>query len=178
MERVHEIVFQGGIDGLRILLSFQFCFIDSDELLPFAGFFAKTIIGDPIKPGGKFRFAPKAANVFVSAQEGFLGEVVGQGHVVARELSQETTDGRLMIAHQFAKGVMIIIEKNSRDKVGIVQWHVSRLHRWGSVIAHVQSPHEKITRADQERDDAKAPGAAFPVIDRAEEDHQTRAHHQ
>ena len=101
---------ESGIDGLRIVFRFQLSFIDANQLLSFPRFFPETVVGDPIKPGRKFRFAAKTANVFVSAQKSFLREIVCQSKVGAREVPQETAHGRLMIAHQLGKGVMIIIE--------------------------------------------------------------------
>ena len=85
---MHKIVPQSGIDRLRVLFGLPLFFINPDEFLSFAGVFAKTIVGDPIKPGGKLRFTAKAANVFVSANKSVLRQIIGQGAVAAGELAQ------------------------------------------------------------------------------------------
>jgi hypothetical protein len=119
LESVREIVAQSGIGCLRIMLPFQLSFIDANELFSFAGFLAKTIVGDPVKPGGKTGFAPKAAEVFVGAQKRFLREIVGERNIGADELAEQTSDAGLMISHQLRKGVVIVIEKNAGDEVCI-----------------------------------------------------------
>ncbi len=120
LERVHEIVFQGRVDGLRILLGLEARFVDPDQFLSFAGLFAETIIGDAIKPGGKFRLAPKAADVFVSAQESFLSQVVRESEVGAGKLPEKTAHGRLVIAHQFGEGVVVVVDQDPRNEIGII----------------------------------------------------------
>ena len=119
LQRVHEIVFQGGVDGLRIVLGLEFCFVDPDQFLSFPGLLAETVIGNAIKPGGEFRFTPKAANVSVSAQKSFLSQIIGQRQITSGELAQKAADGRLMVADQFSEGVMIIFKKNPCNKVGV-----------------------------------------------------------
>ena len=163
---------QSGIDGLRILLGFELRLIDPDQLFSLARLLAETVVADPIKPGGEFRFAPKTPNVFVSAEKRLLGEIVCQSEIAAGELAEEAADGRLMITHEFGKGVVIIFNKNPRDKISIIERHLISLHLRGSVFApHVQSPDEEITETDKERDNAKAPGTALPVVYRAEKHH-------
>ena len=76
LESVGEIMAKSRIDGLRIVFGLQLSFIDANQLLSFAGFFAETIVGDPIKPGRKPGLAAKAAEVFVSAQKSLLREIV------------------------------------------------------------------------------------------------------
>jgi hypothetical protein len=119
LESVREIVAQSGIGGLRVMLAFQLSFIDANELFSFAGFLAETIVGDPIEPGGKTRFPAKTAEVFVSAQERLLGQVVRERNIAPDELPKQTSDAGLMISHQLRKGVVIIIEKNAGDEVCI-----------------------------------------------------------
>src|SRR2546430_12503862 len=108
-------MFQTRIDNLRVRLGLELRFIDPDQFLAAAGVFAKTIVGDAIKPGGKTRFAAKAADMFVSAQKCFLGQIVGQGNVGAGKLSKQTAYSGLMTSHQFAECMLVIIDKNSRD---------------------------------------------------------------
>ena len=176
---MHEIVFQGRVGGVWVLLGRELCFIDSDQFLSFAGLLAETVIGDAIKPGGKLRFSSKAADVFVSAQESLLSEVIGQGQITSRELSEQAADRGLVIADQFRKGVVIIVNQDPRDKIGIIKRHLTSLHLGGRLFfMNVQSPNEQVAQADQERDDAEAPDAAFPVVDGAEEDDQARADHE
>ena len=85
---MHKIMSQTGIDSLRVCFRLPLLFIDPDQLFPSPGVFAKTIIGDPIEPGGKTRFSTKAANVFVSANKRFLRQIIGQGEITAGELPQ------------------------------------------------------------------------------------------
>jgi hypothetical protein len=55
--------------------------IDSHKFLPATRIFSKTIVGDPIKPRRKARFAAKTPDVLVGAQEGLLSEVVCESDV-------------------------------------------------------------------------------------------------
>jgi len=48
---VHQVVFQAGIDSLRILLGLQLSFIDANQLFPAAGILSKTVVSNPVKPG-------------------------------------------------------------------------------------------------------------------------------
>ncbi len=120
LERVHEIVFQGRVDGLRIRLGLESRLVDPDQFLSFAGLFAETIIGDAIEPGGKLRLPSKAADVFVSAQESFLSQIIRESEIGARKLPQKTAHGRLVIAHQFGEGVVVIIDQDTRNEIGII----------------------------------------------------------
>jgi hypothetical protein len=110
---------QTGIDSLRIVFSLQLRLIHADKVLPLACVLAKTIVRDAVKPCGKPRFTAKAPNVLVSANEGFLREIVGQREVCAGELPQQATHTGLMPAHELAECVLIVIEKNSRNKIRI-----------------------------------------------------------
>ena len=110
LKSLREIMSESGINGLWIVFRLQLSFINADELLAFARLFSKTIVSDSIKPGRKFRFAAKAANVFVSAQKSFLREIVCERNIGANELAEQTAHGRLMIPHQLGKGMVVIIE--------------------------------------------------------------------
>jgi hypothetical protein len=101
------------------MLGLQLSFINANELFSFAGFFAETVVGDPVEPGRKARFSAKAAEVFVSAQKRLLREIVRERNIGANELAEQTSHARLMISHQLRKGVVIIIEKNAGDEVCI-----------------------------------------------------------
>jgi hypothetical protein len=57
--------------------------------------------------------------MFVSAQESFLRQIVGQSEVGAGELAQETSHARLMPTHQFAESMLVFIDKNTSDEVRI-----------------------------------------------------------
>ncbi|MEY2601956.1 MAG: hypothetical protein QOJ36_1275 [Verrucomicrobiota bacterium] len=116
---MHKIMSKTRIDRLRVLLRLPLLFIDADQLFSAARVLAKTIVGDSIKPGGEFRFATKSAQVFVGANKSVLGQIVRKRKVAARELAQQTANARLMPAHQLAKSVLVVIEKNSGDKCGI-----------------------------------------------------------
>lgn len=120
---MHKIVFQTGIDSLRIVLRLQQFLVHADKLFAFTRILAKTIVSDSVKPCGKSRFAAKAADVLVNANKSFLREIIGQGNVCACELSKQAAHTRLMPPHQFAERVLIVIDKNSRDKVRISELH-------------------------------------------------------
>ncbi len=119
MESAREIMTESGIDGLRIVFGFQLSFIDANQLLSFPRFFPKAIIGDPIKPRRKTRFATETAEVLVSAQKCLLCKIVRERDISADELTEQTPHARLMIPHQFREGVVVIIEKNAGDEVSI-----------------------------------------------------------
>jgi hypothetical protein len=119
LECLREIMSQRGIDCVRIAFRLEDRLINADEFLPLARIFPEAVVSDTVKPGGKFRFAAKAADVFISLNERLLREIVGQGEIVARELAEQTAHDRLMTAHEFSEGMVIILKKNSCDKVGI-----------------------------------------------------------
>jgi hypothetical protein len=93
--------------------------IDADQLFPASCVLAKAIVGDPVKPGGKFRLAAEAADVFISADKCILGQIVGQCQITAGKLAQQASHARLMTTNQLAKSVLVVIDKNSSDKAGI-----------------------------------------------------------
>ena len=104
---------------MRIRLGFELRLIDPDQLFSFARFFAKAVVGDPIKPSGKSRFAAKATDAFISANKSVLGQIVGEGEIAAGKLAQQTSHARLMSTNQLAKSVLVVIDKNSGDKACI-----------------------------------------------------------
>ena len=116
---MHKIVSQTRIDGLRIVLRLQQFLIHADKLFAFARILAKAIVSDSVKPGRKSSFAAKAPDVLVSANKSFLRQIIGQRNICACELSKQTAHTRLMPPHQLAERVLIVIGKNSRDKVRI-----------------------------------------------------------
>ncbi len=118
-ESAREIMSESGIDRLWIVFGLELSFIDANEFLSFPRFFPVTVVGDPVKPGGKTRFAAKAAQVPVGAQKRFLRQVIGEGNVRANQLAEETPDTRLMIPDQLGKGVVVVINKNARNEVCI-----------------------------------------------------------
>ena len=118
-QRVHKVVPQTRIDSVRVLFSLPPFLVDPDQLLSLSRVFTKTIIGDPIKPCGKFRFTAKVPKILVSANERVLREIVCQGEVGAGKLAQQTTHARLMPTDQLAKSVLVVIDKNSSNEVGI-----------------------------------------------------------
>jgi hypothetical protein len=119
LESASEIMAESGIDGLRIVFRFQLSFIDANQLLSFPRFFPVTIIGDPIQPGRKTRFAAEASEVFVGAQKRFLREIVRERNIGADQLAEQTSHSRLMIPDQLRKGVMIVVDKNAGNEVCI-----------------------------------------------------------
>ena len=101
-------------------------FINAHQFLPPARLSPEAIIGDAIEPGREFRFPAKTSDVFIGTQKSFLGKVVGQGQVGSGKLPEQAAHARLMPADQLAKGVLVIIDKNSSDKVRISKLHVSQ----------------------------------------------------
>jgi hypothetical protein len=101
------------------MFSFELSFIDANQFLSFPRFLTETIVGDPVKPRGKTGFAAEAAQVPVGAQKRFLRQVIGQRNVRAHQLAEETPDTRLMIPDQLRKGVVVVINKNACNEVGI-----------------------------------------------------------
>ena len=108
-----------GIDDLRIVFRFQLSFIDANQFLSFPRFFAKAIVGDPVKPRGKTRLTAEAAQVLVSPEKGLLRKIVSEGDIGPDELAEQTSDARLMIPHQLGKGMVVVIDKNACDEVCI-----------------------------------------------------------
>jgi hypothetical protein len=119
LEGVREIVAKSWVGRLWIMLGLQLSFINANELFSFAGFFAETIVSDPVEPGRKARFPAKAAEVFIGAQKGLLREIVRERNIGADELAEQASHARLMISHQLRKSVVVIIEKNAGNEVGI-----------------------------------------------------------
>lgn len=119
MKSLREIMSESGIDGLRIVFRFQLSFIDANQLLSFAGFFAETIVSNPVKPGRKTRFATKAAEILVGAQESLLRKIIRERNIGPDQLAEKTPHGRLMISDQLREGVVVVIDKNAGDKVCI-----------------------------------------------------------
>jgi hypothetical protein len=169
-----------GIDGLGIVFRLELSFIDANEFLSFPRFFPETIVGDSVKPGRKTRFAAEALKVFVSAQKSFLGQVIREGDVGSDQVAEQTSDGRLVIPDQLRKSVVVVINKDARNEVCICQRHSPMLgqrRRFVCVFGAFKFPDQQIPNSDQERDDADGPGAAFPVVAGAKENHQTESNH-
>src|SRR5690348_6045469 len=116
-------MFQTGMDISRILLRLPLFFVHADQLLATTCVFPETIICDPVKPGRKSGLPAKASNVLVSPEKCFLGKVICQGDVCAGELSQQTAHAGLMPPHEFPEGVLIVVDKNSRNEVRISELH-------------------------------------------------------
>jgi hypothetical protein len=110
---------------LWIGLCLQLLFIDPDQLFAFAGILAENVVSDSIKPRGEFRFASESPNVFVSPKESLQGEIDGQFQVGSHQQAQKTAHRRLMAANQLAKSVLVTINNNSREQVGIGQLHIT-----------------------------------------------------
>jgi hypothetical protein len=119
LESARKIMAESGIDGLRIVFGLQLSFIDANQFLSFPGFFAETIVGDPIKPGRKSRFPTETAQVFVSAEKRFLGEIVRQRDIAADQIAEQTSHSRLVIPNQLRKSVVVVIDNNACNEVCI-----------------------------------------------------------
>jgi hypothetical protein len=101
------------------MLCLQLLLVHAHKLFAPARVLAKTIVGDAVKPCGETRFTAKAPNVLVSPDKRFLREIVGKRDVCPGKLAQQTTHSGLMPANELAERVLIIIDKDSRDKVRI-----------------------------------------------------------
>jgi hypothetical protein len=104
---------------LRILFGLKLVFINSDELFAPPRVLTKDIIGDPVKPCREARFPPETANMLIGTKKGFLGKVIGQGQVCPGKLAKQTSDTRLMPPDQFAKSMLVFMDKNASDEVRI-----------------------------------------------------------
>jgi len=118
-ESAGEIMAKSGVDGLRIVFGFQLSFVDANQFLSFSRFFPETIVGDPVKPGRKTRFAAKAPQVLVSAEKRFLREIVSQGDIAPDQVPEQTSHSRLVISDQLRKRVVVVINKNACNEVCI-----------------------------------------------------------
>jgi hypothetical protein len=118
-ESAGEIMSESGINGLRIMFGLQLSFIDANEFLSFPRFFPETIVGDPVKPGRKTRFAAKAPKILVSPEKSLLRQIVGQSNVAPHQIPEQTPDARLMIPDQLRKRVVVVINKDTCNEVCI-----------------------------------------------------------
>lgn len=178
LKSARKVMSESGIDGLRVVFCLQLSFIDANQFFPFAGLFPETIVGDPIKPGRKTRFSAKGAEIFVSPQKRLLREVVRERNIGADQLAEQTSHTRLMIPDQFGKGVMVVVDKNACNEVCIGERHAAMLgQRRSFVFRSFKLPDQQVSDADQERDNAERPGAAFPVVHGAKENHQAESDH-
>jgi hypothetical protein len=110
---------ESGIDRLRIVFGLELSFIDANEFLSFPRLFPKTIVGDPVEPRRKTRFAAKAPQIFVSLEKRFLREIVRERDIRPDEVAEQTSHARLVIPDQLRKGVVVVINKNARNEVCI-----------------------------------------------------------
>src|SRR5581483_1860774 len=118
---------QTRIGRLRIVLGLELFFVNSHKFLSTARIFSKTVVSDPIQPGGKTRFTAKTTDVLIGAQEGLLCQIVCKRDVRSGKLTQQTAHGGLMSSNQLAESVLVVIDKNSCDKVRISHLHGRRL---------------------------------------------------
>ena len=110
---------ESGINGLRIVFGLQLSFINANQFLSLARLLAETIVGDPVKPGRKTRFAAEAPEVLVSPEKCFLREIVRERDVAPDEIAEQTPDTRLVIPNQLRKSVVVVINKNACNEVCI-----------------------------------------------------------
>ena len=149
LESARKIMAESGIDGLRIVFGFQLSFIDANQFLSFPRFFPITIIGDPIEPGRKTRFATEAAEVFVGPQKRLLREIVRGRNIGADQLAEQTSHTRLVIPDQLRKSVMVVIDKNACNEVCIGERHAPMLgQRRSFVFRSFQLPDQEMADAD------------------------------
>jgi hypothetical protein len=101
------------------VLRLKLFLVDSHKFLPATRIFSKTIVGDSVKPRGKTRFTAKAADVFIRAEECLLRQIVRQSNVRSSKLTEQAAHGGLMPSNQLTESVLVVIDKNSCDKVRI-----------------------------------------------------------
>ena len=91
--------------------------------MPTSSFLLRPLRGSScrrsVKPGRKTGLAAKAPEIFVSAQKGFLREIVRERNIGADQLAEQTSHARLMISHQLGEGMVVVIDKNTSDEVCI-----------------------------------------------------------
>ena len=116
---MHKIMSETGIDCLRVLLRLQNVFIDPDQLLPAPRVFTEYIIGNSIEPRRETSFPAETANMFIGLEKSLLREVIGESRVGSSKLAQQAAYGRLVPTDQLAESVLVFIDKDSSDKVGI-----------------------------------------------------------
>jgi hypothetical protein len=110
---------ESGINRLRIVFGLQLSLIDANEFLSFPRLFSKTVVGNPVKPGRKTRFAAETAEVLVSLEKGLLRQVVRERDIRPDEVTEQTSHARLVIPNQLRKGVVVVINENARNEVCI-----------------------------------------------------------
>jgi hypothetical protein len=101
---------------VRVLFGLPLFFIDTHKFFSLASVLAKAVVTDTIKPCRKLRFTAKAPDIFVGADEGLLGKIVGQSDVASGELAQQAPDARLVAADQLAISVLVLVNKNSSNE--------------------------------------------------------------
>jgi hypothetical protein len=101
------------------VLRLKLFLVDSHKFLPTARVFSKTVVSDPVKPRRKARFTAKAADIFIRTKERLLGEIVCEKNIRSSKLTEQTAHGGLMPPNELTESVLVVIDKNSRDKVRI-----------------------------------------------------------
>jgi hypothetical protein len=119
LEGAGKIVAKSRIGGLRVMFCLQLSFINANELLSFSSLFAETIVCDPVEPRRKTCLSAEAAQILIGAQKRFLRQVVRECDISPDKLAEQTSHARLVISHQLRKGMVVVIEKNTRDEVCI-----------------------------------------------------------
>src|SRR6201987_1563083 len=119
LEGARQIVAQGGVSCLWVMLGLQLSFINANQFLSFSCFLSKTIVGNAVEPGGKSGLATEAAKVLVSAQKCFLSKVIRKEDIAPNKLAEHASHTRLVIPHQLGKSVVVVIDKNTSDEVCI-----------------------------------------------------------
>lgn len=84
---------------------------------------APVIVGDAEQPGGKSRLAAEARQPAVGLEERFLGEVVGQRGIAAREMAEKKAHGRLMAKDKFSERRAVAGGNRAGDEFGIGRGH-------------------------------------------------------
>src|SRR5438128_517257 len=94
-------------------------------------------------------------------------------------MPEQAPDARLMVSNQFAKGVVIILDKNTCNEVCIGKRHAAMLGQRRSFVSRrFQFPNQQISKANDEGYSPEAPRPAFPVVNGPEENHAPETNHQ
>jgi len=149
LQGVHEIVFQGRVDGLRILFASSFRLSFRPVPCVCGPSSRKTFIGDSIKAMWKLRVPPKAADVFCT-RAGKLPEARIIRHseiarVSCRSKPRPPTTGACGATRQ----MRVIASTSNRETRSHHSVAPGSLTLVKALFAHVQSPDQEVANADQ-----------------------------
>lgn len=84
---------------------------------------AKMVVRDPEQPRAKICFVAKVREPAISADEGFLREVVGACAVTAGEVTQKPAHRRLVTLHEFTERIAVVVNERACDELSVSCGH-------------------------------------------------------